>query len=67
MFGEAFLSLEVVRTYLCSCKINIVSLRRTEDLERERATPSSASVEGALFVPHTQPTNQTSPLNYFKK
>jgi hypothetical protein len=36
MFGEALLSLEVVRTYLFSYQINIASLRRTEDLERER-------------------------------
>lgn len=36
MFGEALMSLEVVRTYLCSYQNNIASLRRTEDLERER-------------------------------
>jgi hypothetical protein len=35
MFGETLLSLEVVRTYLCSHKINSASLRRTEHLERE--------------------------------
>jgi hypothetical protein len=52
-FGEAVSSFEVFRRYLCFYKI---SDARLEHLERE-----------LLFRHHTQPTKQTSLLNYFLK